>query len=84
MALITGYCVKVLQTRGRAGVMFGLLFGLYSYLYILLENEDYALLLGAMALFAILALVMYLTRNIDWYAIRMGGRNGDGVAAETA
>ncbi|MBN1531364.1 MAG: cell envelope integrity protein CreD [Spirochaetes bacterium] len=83
MALITGYCVKVLQTRGRAGVMFGLLFGLYSYLFILLENEDYALLLGSLALFAILALVMYLTRNVDWYAIRMGGQNGEG-AVETA
>ena len=72
MALITGYCVKVLKTRKRAGYMFGLLFGLYSFLYVLLENEDYALLLGALALFAILAAVMYLTRNVDWYRIRLG------------
>jgi inner membrane protein len=80
MALITGYCVKVLKTRKRAGYMFGLLFGLYSFLYVLLENEDYALLLGTLALFAILAAVMYLTRNVDWYRIRLG--NG-AVAEET-
>ncbi len=80
MAIITGYCSRILETRRRAGVMFGLLFGLYSYLFILLENEDYALLLGALALFAILALVMYLTRNIDWYSLKMGGTQSGGAA----
>jgi len=77
MALITGYCVKVLRTRKRAGLVFGLLFGLYSFMYVLLENEDYALLLGSIALFAIVAAVMYLTRNVDWYRIRLG--NGPAV-----
>jgi inner membrane protein len=47
------------------GVM---LAGLYGYLYVLLQLEDYALLLGTVGLFAILAAVMYLTRNLDWYA----------------
>ncbi len=80
MGLITGYCVKVLKTRKRAGYMFGLLLGLYSFLYVLLENEDYALLLGSLAIFAILAAVMYLTRNVDWYRIRLG----NGTAATDA
>ena len=75
MVMITGYCIKVLRTRKRAGYMFGLLFALYSFLYVLLENEDNALLLGALALFAILAAVMYLTRNVDWYKISFGQGN---------
>ncbi len=81
MALITGYSAKVLGTHRRAGAMFGLLFGLYSLLFVLLENEDYALLMGAGILFAILAGVMYLTRNVDWYRIRLGHREA-GTAAE--
>jgi inner membrane protein len=40
---------------------------LYGYLYVLLVNEDYALLIGSIGLFLILALVMYATRRVDWY-----------------
>jgi inner membrane protein len=43
---------------------------LYGYLYVLLQLEDYALLLGSLGLFLILALVMYLTRRIDWASPR--------------
>lgn len=80
MGLITGYSAKVLGTHRRAGVMFGLLFGLYGVLYVLLENEDYALIMGAVILFAILAAVMYLTRNVDWYRIKLGPQ-GAGTSA---
>jgi inner membrane protein len=42
---------------------------LYAYLYVLLQLEDYALLLGTVGLFGILGTVMYVTRNLDWYAL---------------
>ena len=42
---------------------------LYGYLYVLLMNEDYALLIGSIGLFAILAAIMYATRRVDWYAV---------------
>jgi inner membrane protein len=45
---------------------------LYGYLYVLLQLEDYALLLGSAGLFLILGLVMYLTRRIDWSSPRRG------------
>lgn len=47
----------------------GMLAFLYAFLYILLQNQDYALLLGSVGLFLILAAVMYLTRKLDWYQI---------------
>jgi inner membrane protein involved in colicin E2 resistance len=31
-------------------------------------QQDYALLMGAIALFVALAIVMYVTRKVDWYA----------------
>lgn len=64
--LIGGYSAAVLRGRLRALLMTVVLGVLYGYLYVLLQLEDYALLLGAAGLFAILALVMYLTRRIDW------------------
>lgn len=39
---------------------------LYSFIYIIIQLEDYALLVGSIGLFSILAAIMYFSRNIDW------------------
>jgi len=49
----------------RALVTFTLL---YVVIYLLLRAEDYALLIGAITSFIIVAASMYLTRKIDWYS----------------
>jgi len=41
----------------------------YLFLYAALKSEDYALLIGSLGLFVILAGVMLLTRRIDWYGV---------------
>jgi len=48
-------------------VMAATLSVLYVYLYILLELENLSLLFGAIGLFAALTVVLYITRNVDWY-----------------
>lgn len=45
----------------------GLLSILYTYLYVLLQLEDLSLLFGSIGLFLVLIIMMYVTRNIDWY-----------------
>lgn len=40
---------------------------LYSYIFILIQLQDYALLFGSIGLFVILAVIMYFSRKIDWY-----------------
>lgn len=64
--LITAYCASILRKPGWALIVGTLVAALYAYLYVLLNNEDYALLYGSVGLFIILAAVMYLTRAIDW------------------
>lgn len=39
---------------------------LYLFIYIIIQLESYALLVGSVGLFVILAVVMYASRNIDW------------------
>ena len=41
--------------------------GIYALLYLLVISEDYSLLAGSIALFALLATAMVLTRRLDWY-----------------
>jgi inner membrane protein len=67
--LITVYSYSVLSDKLKTGIIFGVLMILYGYLYILLQLQDYAMLLGSAGLFVVLAMVMYLTRKIDWFEI---------------
>ena len=80
VALIGAYSLAILRRRSLALLVAVGVAGLYGYLYVLLMNEDSALLIGSIGLFAILACVMYVTRNVDWYA--MGA--GRGARAEGA
>lgn len=67
--LVTAYLMTVLQKKSRALLMAGVLGGLYGYLFTLLRAEDFSLLMGSVGLFLILALVMFLTRRINWYEV---------------
>ena len=66
VALIGHYLTGVLGGWRRGLGLAGLLAGLYGALYGLLQSEDYALLLGAVLLFVVLATTMVLTRRLDW------------------
>jgi inner membrane protein len=62
------YSAKVLRSAGRAYIVaVGLAF-VYAFLFVILRLQDYSLLVGTAGLFLVLAIVMYVTRNIDWYA----------------
>ena len=74
IGLITSYSAKVLRAHKKAIIISALLFLLYLYLYVIVQLEDLALLFGSLLLFVLLALTMYLTRNIDWYKMDSGGQ----------
>jgi inner membrane protein len=82
IGLITGYARAILKNRAVSWAVGSILAVLYGYLYILLQLEDYALLMGSIGLFAVLSAVMYLTRKIDWYAVQPGAPNTDRVQAQ--
>jgi len=67
--LITGYSRGILRNNRFSFTVFGILVVLYSYLYIVLQLEDYALIMGSIGLLIVLTLVMFITRKIDWYAL---------------
>ncbi len=69
IGLIGTYAGVVLGNRRRSGVVGGVLVALYGYLFVLLTNQDAALLAGSLGLFVALALVMFLTRQVDWNAL---------------
>ena len=72
ITLISLYGAALLQSRIRTLGLTGVLAVLYGYLYVLLQLEDWALLMGSIGLFLILALVMYATRRVDWGSAHLG------------
>ena len=69
IGLITLYSKSVLANTRMALIQGSILAFLYLFIYIILQLEDYALLIGSILLFSILAIVMYLSRKVDWYVV---------------
>ncbi|MES2703550.1 MAG: cell envelope integrity protein CreD [Bacteroidota bacterium] len=69
VSLITLYASSIFKS-GKTALGFGIsLAGLYGYIFILIQSEDYALLFGSIGLFIIIAIIMYYSRKIDWYGV---------------
>jgi inner membrane protein len=68
VALLAFYASHILGSI-RRGLPFAIaISALYGLLYVLLQLEQTALVVGSIALFGVLALVMICTRHVDWYA----------------
>ncbi len=64
--LISLYVARVQGSAAKGLVMACVLSLLYGLLYLILRLEDYALLAGGVAGFAMLAVVMFSTLKVDW------------------
>jgi len=72
------YARALLGNARRAAVLGAILTALYSGLFLLIGLEETALLVGSVALFALLTLAMWLTRGVG----RARPRTGDELTAE--
>lgn len=68
VTLIGTYVWSVVK-KGKVAAGFTVsLAALYTYLFMLIQLEEYALISGSIGLFVILALIMFYSRKIDWYS----------------
>lgn len=66
VVLISLYSVSILKNRKFPMFIGASLSVLYTFIYVIIQLEDYALLVGSIGLFFILASVMYFSRKIEW------------------
>lgn len=69
VSLLAMYVYAILGTMKATLSIVGLYTLLYAYIYVILQLEDFALLVGSLGVFFVLALVMFLSRKIDWYRL---------------
>lgn len=67
IALVSFYSRYILTTKKGAVFVASMLTITYSYLLVVLHLETFALLSGALLLFALLAIIMFVTRNLNWH-----------------
>lgn len=64
--LITLYSKSILKNMKFPTFIGISLTALYTFIYVIIQLENYALLVGSIGLFVILAIVMFVSRKIDW------------------
>lgn len=68
--ILLGWYTYSIFKKGSTTFIFALLLSaLYTFIYVLIQMQDNALLFGSIGLFILLALAMYLSRKIDWNGI---------------
>lgn len=66
IVLITLYSKSILKAFKFPLFIGASLSALYAFIYVIIQLENYALLVGSIGLFLILAIVMFVSRKIDW------------------
>ncbi|PIF03359.1 MAG: cell envelope integrity protein CreD [Draconibacterium sp.] len=66
IGLITFYTQAILKRRKFTILITSSLVALYVFIFVIIQLESFALLVGSIGLFLILAAVMFISRKIDW------------------
>lgn len=73
--ILIGFYIKSIYSSFRISLIIMLILVVfYGLMYIILQLQDYALLFGTISLFLILAVIMYLTRKLNWFEV-LSSRN---------
>jgi len=73
IAMVTLYSKSIYKNTRQTTITGLTLIILYGFIFITLQLQDYALLMGSIGLFIVMAIVMYLSRQINWY--QFGDKN---------
>jgi inner membrane protein len=69
VGLVTAYAAASFRQRQATLATAGVLAVVYGFVFVVLQLQDYALLVGSLGLVVVLAVVMFLSRNINWYSV---------------
>lgn len=67
LILTTAYSHSIFKNVKLTMLLTLCLAAVYAFIFVIIQLQDLALLVGNIGLFAVLALVMFVSRKIDWY-----------------
>jgi len=66
IGLITAYAYSIFRNVMQTGILTVILCLLYTFLFVILQLEDIALLIGSIGMFIILGIIMFVSGKINW------------------
>ncbi|MCC5939291.1 MAG: cell envelope integrity protein CreD [Lunatimonas sp.] len=66
---VTAYSIPLFQSRLLTAVLGSILALSYGFVFLTLQSQDYALLIGSLGLLIALIVTMILTKNVNWYSV---------------
>lgn len=67
VTLLALYSLTFLHSRPLVMLFTGLMTMFYAFIFVIIQAQDFSLLIGSIGLFLIIAVIMYFSRNIRWY-----------------
>jgi inner membrane protein len=67
VTLVSLYAITFLVTRKLVLIFSSFLAFFYTFIFVIIQMQDYSLLLGSIGLFLIISVIMYFSKNIRWY-----------------
>lgn len=67
--MVTLYSKHIFKNVQMSLLQAGIMIIVYGFIFAILQLQDYSLLVGSIGLFIILAIVMFISRKIDWYEV---------------
>lgn len=67
VVLVGLYSFSFLKSKKLVLLFTGLLLVFYTFIFVIVMQQDFSLLIGSVGLFLIIAVLMYVSRNINWY-----------------
>jgi inner membrane protein len=71
LLLILLYSRSILRPKRASLTITGTLMLLYAFLFTIIQLTDYALMMGSIGLFIILATIMYYSKKVDWTRMKI-------------
>jgi inner membrane protein len=67
VVLISLYALTFLRTKRLAVVFTSLLSLFYGFIFVIILQQDFSLLIGSIGLFITVGVLMYFSRKVNWY-----------------
>jgi inner membrane protein len=66
--LVSIYSASFLKQKSIIFLFTFLMTSFYAFIFVIIQAQDFSLLIGSIGLFLIVGLLMYFSRNIKWYS----------------
>ena len=76
---LIGWYLRFVMGKWLHAILFSVLLGsLYVVMYVLLQSAEKTFFMGSIFAFVLVAAVMFITRNVDWYQMRLKNPTSNG------